>query len=88
MTSIYLLGLVLLLLALRQNIITILVVLVSTIILVYSEERLYFMTEHMWRALNNEVLLSIPLFILCVSVMTNGAMSIRLINIMRAATCA
>ncbi|HIF88824.1 MAG TPA: TRAP transporter large permease subunit [Candidatus Thioglobus sp.] len=88
MTSIYLLGLVLLLLALRQNIITILVVLVSTIILVYSEERLYFMTEHMWRALNNEVLLSIPLFILCGSIMTNGAMSSRLINVMRAATCA
>jgi C4-dicarboxylate transporter DctM subunit len=88
MTSIYLLGLVLLLLVLRQNIITILVVLVSSIILLYSEERLYFMVEHMWRALNHEVLLSIPLFILCGAIMTHGAISVRLINIMRAATCA
>ena len=88
MTSLFLLGLVLLLLALRQNIITILIVIVASTILLYSEEQLYFMTEHMWRSLNNEVLLSIPLFILCGSIMTNGAISVRLINIMRTATCA
>ncbi len=88
MTSLFLLGLVLLLLALRQNIITILIVVVATTILLYSEEQLYFMTEHMWRALNNEVLLSIPLFILCGTIMTNGAISVRLINVMRTATCA
>jgi len=88
LTSLFLLGLVLLLLALRQNIITILIVVVATTILLYSEEQLYFMTEHMWRALNNEVLLSIPLFILCGTIMTNGAISVRLINVMRTATCA
>jgi len=88
MTSLFLLGLVLLLLALRQNIITILIVIVASTILLYSEEQLYFMTEHMWRSLNNEVLLSSPLFILCGSIMTNGAISVRLINIMRTATCA
>ena len=88
MTSLFLLGLVLLLLALRQNIITILIVIVASTILLYSEEQLYFMTEHMWRSLNNEVLLSIPLFILCGSIMTNGAISVRLINVMRTATCA
>ena len=88
MTSLFLLGLVLLLLALRQNIITILIVIVASTILLYSEEQLYFMTEHMWRSLNNEVLLSSPLFILCGSIMTNGAISVRLINVMRTATCA
>ena len=88
MTSLFILSLVLLLLALRQNIIAILIVVVASTILLYSNEQLYFMTKHMWRALNNEVLLSIPLFILCGSIMTNGAISVRLINVMRTATCA
>ena len=88
MTSLFILGLVLLLLALRQNIIAILIVVVASTILLYSDEQLYFMTKHMWRALNNEVLLSIPLFILCGTIMTNGAISVRLINVMRTATCA
>ena len=86
MTALLLVGLVALLLALRQNIITILVVLVASIHLIYGEGQLEYMAEDMWIALDQDVLLSIPLFILCGSIMTSGAISVRLINVMRAAT--
>jgi len=85
-TALLLVGLVALLLALRQNIITILVVLVASIHLIYGEGQLEYMAEDMWIALDQDVLLSIPLFILCGSIMTSGAISVRLINVMRAAT--
>ena len=86
MTALLLVGLVALLLALRQNIITILVVLVASIHLIYGEGQLEYMAEDMWIALDQDVLLSIPLFILCGSIMTSGAISVRLINVMREAT--
>jgi C4-dicarboxylate transporter DctM subunit len=85
-TALLLVGLVALLLALRQNIITILVVLVASIHLIYGEGQLEYMAEDMWIALDQDVLLSIPLFILCGSIMTSGAISVRLINVMREAT--
>lgn len=86
MTALLLVGLVALLLVLRQNIITILVVMVAAIHLIYGEGKLEYMATDMWIALDQDVLLSIPLFILCGSVMTNGSISVRLINVMRAAT--
>ncbi|HCH33421.1 MAG TPA: C4-dicarboxylate ABC transporter permease [Oceanospirillaceae bacterium] len=87
MMVLLLVGLLMLMLVLRQNIIAILFVMAAAVHLIYGDGILLYLAEDMWTALDKDVLLSIPLFILCGSVMTRGSISIRLVNIMRAATC-
>jgi C4-dicarboxylate transporter DctM subunit len=86
MMVLVLVGLLMMMLMLRQNIIAILFVMAAAVHLIYGDGILLYLAEDMWTALDKDVLLSIPLFILCGSVMTRGSISVRLVNIMRAAT--
>ncbi|MCI5094690.1 MAG: TRAP transporter large permease [Rhodobacteraceae bacterium] len=74
------------LLALRVNLFVVLLVLGSFIHLVWGDAELIYVVEDMWIALDKEVLLSIPLFLICGSVMGRGAIAARLIAVMTALT--
>jgi C4-dicarboxylate transporter DctM subunit len=74
------------LLALRVNLFVVLLVLGSFIHLVWGDAELIYVGEDMWIALDKEVLLSIPLFLICGSVMGRGAIAARLIAVMTALT--
>jgi len=54
--------------------------------IVWGRAQLDYIIEDMWVGLDKEVILSIPLFILCGSVMTRGSIAQRLIDILSAAT--
>ncbi|MGX9353517.1 TRAP transporter large permease (plasmid) [Shimia sp. W99] len=73
-------------LALRVNIAAILLVVGAYIHFFWGDAELTYILEDMWSAIDKEVLLSIPLFLLCGSVMGKGAIAERLINVMRALT--
>jgi C4-dicarboxylate transporter DctM subunit len=81
-----LIGIVILLLVLRQNLIVILFVVGGYVHLVFGSGQLEYMIQDMWTGADKEVLLSIPLFILAGNVMTRGSIAERLIAIVRAAT--
>lgn len=74
------------LLALRVNIVGLLLAAIAYIHYVWGDGILTYVIEDMWVAIDKEVLLSIPLFLLCGSVMSKGAIAERLINIMRELT--
>lgn len=74
------------LLALRVNLIVVLLILGSLIHVIWGDGELLYLVEDMWIALDKEILLSIPLFLLCGSVMGRGAIAERLIEIMTALT--
>ncbi len=78
--------LVIALLALRVNIVGVLLVAIAYIHYVWGEGVLTYVIEDMWTAIDKEVLLSIPLFLLCGSVMAKGAIAERLIRIMQELT--
>ena len=84
--SLILFGLTITLLALRVNLFVLLLVVGSFIHLVWGDGELLYIVEDMWIALDKEVLLSIPLFLICGSVMGRGAIAARLIDIMTALT--
>jgi C4-dicarboxylate transporter, DctM subunit len=88
MMSFLLFGLIVLLLALRQNLIAILFFSAAYIHMVYGDGQIQYLLEDMWNAVNKEVFLSIPLFMLVGSVMTKGSIATRLVDVMRRATCA
>ena len=88
MMSLLLFGLIVLLLALRQNLIAILFFSAAYIHMVYGDGQIQYLLEDMWNAVNKEVFLSISLFMLVGSVMTKGSIAIRLVDVMRRATCA
>ncbi len=73
-------------LALRVNIAAILLLVGAYIHYFWGDAELTYILEDMWAAIDKEVLLSIPLFLLCGSVMGKGAIAMRLINVMRAVT--
>jgi C4-dicarboxylate transporter DctM subunit len=77
-------GLVLLLLALRQNLLVILGVVAAYAYVVYGDGMVGNIVVDAWDAANREVLLSIPLYILAGNLMSRGAMAPRLIRLMRA----
>jgi len=81
-----LVALVLGLLALRQNIILILLVATSYVHLVFGDGDLTYLIDDLWTSINREVLLAIPMFVLAGSIMTRGSIAERLIAIMRALT--
>lgn len=78
------LGLILLpiaLILLRQNLVLILFAVAAYIHFFYGDGILEYIIEDMWIGLDKEVLLSVPLFILCGNVMTKGQIAQRLIRL-------
>lgn len=78
---------VLLLLVVRLNLIVILLILAAAIHLIYGDGELVYMAEDIWSALDREALLSIPLFLLCGTIMCRGAIAERLVEVLKQATC-
>ena len=76
-----LLGVVALLLLLRQPLLVILLAAVAVVHLVWGKGQLDYIIEDMWISLDKELILSIPMFILCGGVMTKGSTARRLINV-------
>ena len=79
-------ALVVLLLVLRQPLIALALALAALLHTVWGQGRLEFMAEDLWNSLDREMILTIPLFLLCGQVMTHGSTARRLINILRALT--
>ncbi|MCG8491585.1 MAG: TRAP transporter large permease [Sneathiellales bacterium] len=77
---------VVVLLALRVNLVAILLTFGAAIHLIWGDGVLTYIVEDMWIAIDKEVLLSIPLFLLCGSVMGRGDIARRLIAVMKAVT--
>ena len=86
MTTFALVGLVLVLLFLRQPLLIILLSITGYIHLVWGRGQLDYIVEDMWVGLDKELILSIPLFILCGNVMTRGSIAQRLIEMLAAIT--
>jgi len=86
MGALWLLALVLVLLALRQNLLVVLGTAVAWLYLFYTDDQLSFIVLDAWGALNKEVLLSIPLFILAGNLMARGGMALRLVRLVQALT--
>jgi len=86
MTALALVGLVLVLLFLRQPLLIILLSITGFIHIVWGRGQLDYIIEDMWVGLDKELILSIPLFILCGNVMTRGSIAQRLIDMLAAIT--
>ncbi len=86
MTLILFVGLVALLLLLRQPLVVILLAIAAFVQFAWGKGQLDYILEDMWVALDKELILSIPLFILCGNVMTQGSTAKRLIRIVAAFT--
>ena len=81
MAALILLALVLLALALRQNIIVILLGAAAYVHLVWGDGYLEYLAEDVWISLDNSLLLAIPMFLLAGNVMTRGSIAKRLIDL-------
>lgn len=86
MTFIGLLAIVLLLLALRQSLLVVLGCAAAYAYLIWGGGTLEYIVFDGWDALNRDVLLSIPLFLLAGNIMAGGAIAARLVRLMRALT--
>jgi len=86
MSALWLVGLVLLLLLLRQPLVVILLAVAAFVQIAWGRGQLDYILEDMWVALDKELILSIPLFILCGNVMTLGTTAKRLIRIVSSLT--
>ncbi len=84
--AILLFVLVIGLLALRVNLVAVLLLLGAYVHIVWGEGEVVYIIEDMWIALDKEVLLSIPLFLLVGSIMGRGEIAKRLIDVMREVT--
>jgi len=85
-SALLLMGVILALLLLRQPLLVILTAAVAFVHLAWGQGKLEYIVEDMWVALDKDVILAIPMFILCGGVMTKGATAKRLIAIASAAT--
>jgi C4-dicarboxylate transporter, DctM subunit len=86
MTAVLIVGAIFALLTLRQPLLVILLAIAAIVHLKWGQGKLDFIIEDMWVGLDKEVILSIPLFILCGNVMTRGTIAQRLIRILAAMT--
>jgi C4-dicarboxylate transporter DctM subunit len=86
MTTLLLIGLVLALLVLRQPLLVVLLSATAYVHLVWGDGKLEYIPQDMWVGIDKEVILSIPLFILCGNVMTRGSIAQRLIDLLAALT--
>ena len=84
--ALILIALVLLLLLFRQPLIVILLGVCAYVQFMWGKGQYDYIIEDMWVGLDKELILSIPLFILCGNVMTQGSTAKRLIDIMAAIT--
>ena len=84
--ALLLLALVLLLMVLRQPLLVILLAAAAVVHIVWGKGQLDYIIEDMWISLDKELILSIPMFILCGGVMTKGTTAKRLIGIAAALT--
>jgi len=74
---------VLLLLVLRQNLLVILGVATAAAYLLWGDGQIANIVVDAWDALNKDILLSIPLYILAGNLMSRGAIAARLIKVMQ-----
>lgn len=79
-------ALIALLLFLRQPLLVILLAATAFVHLVWGRGELDYIVEDMWIGIDKELILSIPLFILCGNVMTRGSIAQRLIDVLAAFT--
>ena len=86
MNGVLLAGLVVLLLVLRQPLIVVLLAVAAYIHMVWGRGQLDYIVEDMWVGIDKELILSIPLFILCGNVMTRGSIAKRLVDMLQAVT--
>jgi len=86
MTLVAVFGLVVVLLLLRQNLLVILGCATAYAYFVFADEPLGGIILDAWSALNKEILLSIPLYILAGNIMAQGAIADRLVRVMRSLT--
>ncbi len=84
MTVFLLLVLALALLVLRQNLMVVLGVVAGYCYLVWGDGAVSNIVLDAWDALNKDVLLSIPLYLLAGNIMAEGAIAVRLVRFMRA----
>jgi C4-dicarboxylate transporter DctM subunit len=84
MSALLLVAIALGLLALRQYIVIVLAVVVAYVYVVWGDGRLDNIVLDGWDALNQDVLLPIPLYMLAGAIMAEGAIAERLIRVMRA----
>lgn len=81
-----LLGVILLLLLLRQSLVLVLAVATAYIHLFVAKSEIEFLIQDFWFTVDREVLLSIPLFMLAGNIMSRGSIAKRLIGFMSAFT--
>lgn len=86
MNALGLLAMVAVLLMLRQSVILILLASAAYVHLVWGDDVLVYLIEDIWTAMDNEVLLAIPMFIIAGAIMSRGSIAERLIEVVRAAT--
>lgn len=86
MTALALLALVAVLLLVRQPLVVVLLSVAAFVQIVWGKGQLDYIIEDMWVALDKELILSIPLFILCGNVMTQGSTAKRLVRVVAAIT--
>ena len=86
MEALLLTGLLAALILLRQNLLVILGAAVLYVYGAYGDDPLRFVVLDAWHALNKDILLSLPLFILAGQVMSRGAMAQRLVRLVKAAS--
>ncbi len=84
--ALILIALVAMLLTLRQPLLVILIAAVAVVHIVWGRGQLDYIIEDMWISLDKELILSIPMFILCGGVMTKGTTARRLIDVAAALT--
>jgi len=86
MSALFLLLLVVGLLILRQPLIIILIAAIAYVQMVWGAGELVYIVEDMWVSLNKELILAVPLFLLCGGVMTKGSSARRLVRIVQSLT--
>ncbi len=72
------------LLLLRQSVLVLLGAVLTLLYLFNTEDSLRFIALDAWQSLNKDILLSIPLFILCGQLMSEGSIATRLVALVRA----
>ena len=80
-----LLFMTLALLAIRQNVVVVLLA-AAYVHLAWGDAQLVYLIEDLWISLDNEVLLAIPMFLIAGSLMTRGSIARRLVEVARLAT--
>jgi C4-dicarboxylate transporter, DctM subunit len=86
MTAVLLLALAAGLIALRQPIVAVLAAIVIVLYMVWQDGNPVYVAYDIWRAVNNEAFIAIPLFMLAGAIMSKGSIAERLIDFIKALT--